>query len=261
MEQIGSEVWDAVSRYYDDENNFTDDVDMYVKLAGRKKNEILELGCGTGRIVIPLAEKGHPVTGIDFSEPMLNCARIKIGKCPPQAARRITLMLGDISNFSLDRQFDVVIIAFNSLLSVPGFRRQQAVLANAWNHLKPGGKLVVSVINPDLNVFSEKVPYVKHAGSWIDSRTGREIDCFEFDYFDLANQIIYGTKLYDEIDENGIVHRTKQIFEMRYFFSYELQLLLEQQGFRLSNVYGDYDFSSYGYNSPNMIFVAVRPKV
>ena len=260
MELKGSEIWDAVSKYYDDENTFTDDVDMFMKLAGRKRKEILELGCGTGRVLIPLAGEGHRATGIDFSLSMLERARAKIGELPRRTAGRIVLIAGDIAHFSLDRQFDLVIIAFNSLLSVPGFRRQQTVLANAWNHLKPGGKLIISVLNPDLNVFSERVPYVKHAGSWTDSITGKDVDCFEFDYFDLANQIIYGTKLYDEIGENGIVHRTKQIFEMRYFFSYELQLLLEEQGFQLSNLYGDYDFSSYGDGSPNMIFESIRPK-
>ncbi len=260
MKQTDSGTWDAISRFYDDENNFTDDIDLYLALAGRTRRDVLEMGCGTGRILIPFAEYGHRITGIDFSEPMLERARKKIHNLPERTGRKITLLTGDISDFSLRKKFDFVFIAFNSLLAISGFRRQQAVLVNAWNHLKADGKLVISVLNPDLHVFSERVPYVKHAGSWVDSETGREVDCFEFDYFDLANQIIFGTKLYDEIDENGLVHRTKQVFEMRYFFSYELQLLLEQQGFRIRNLYGDYDRSAFTDNSPTIIFEAVRPK-
>lgn len=248
------EMWDVISPFYDDENNFSDDADMFLKMAGKLRGEVLELACGTGRILIPFAQAGYTITGLDFSEKMLDRGREKIVRLPKNVQKRISLVHADMTDFQLSKKFAFIFIGFNSLLTVIDFRKQEKVIRLITEHLKPGGRVGVSVINPDLGVFSEKVPYVKHAGTWIDSATGHTVDCFEFDYFDLANQFIYGTKLYDEIDDQSIVRRTRQVYEMRYFFSYELQLLLEKQGLKVLNIYGDYSMKPFTEKNPYIIF-------
>lgn len=104
---------------------------------------VLELGVGTGRLALPLAEAGHQVTGVDASSEMLDRLVARPG------AEAVTVVQGDFCTVDAGGPFDVTLIAFSTLFLVPSQGGQLACLANAREHLRPGGFLVVEAFVPD----------------------------------------------------------------------------------------------------------------
>ncbi|MBM0232581.1 methyltransferase domain-containing protein [Micromonospora sp. STR1_7] len=109
--------------------------------------DLLELGVGTGRVALPLAAKGLSVTGVDASVQMLDLLAAKPG------GQQIQRVLGDFTDVRVDRQFGVVYIVFNTLLSLPTQEDQVRCLRNAAEHLVRGGALVVQAFVPDVARF------------------------------------------------------------------------------------------------------------
>ena len=89
-------------------------VGLYLNLAEAAGPPVLELACGTGRLVCRFARAGFQVTGLDFSQAMLDVARQNVAYFPPHARRRVTLLRADMSDFSLDDQFGLIVLADNS---------------------------------------------------------------------------------------------------------------------------------------------------
>ena len=110
-------VFDGWSDIYDKVYAWkSDDIQFYVDQARISGGPILELGCGTGRITIPIAMAGLEIIGLDNSGKMLETAKAKISKIPG-IEKNIELIDGDMTTFSIDRQFSLIIIPFNGFLS------------------------------------------------------------------------------------------------------------------------------------------------
>lgn len=134
--------WAAV---YDDVHEGMVDTDATV--AGlaelvRPAAAVLEYAAGTGRLAIPLAERGHDVVAVEISEPMLEQLRAKPG------ADRVTAVLGDMTTVALGRTFDLAFLAFNSILALGTQEDQVRLFANAAEHLHPGGRFALEVVVP-----------------------------------------------------------------------------------------------------------------
>ena len=104
----------------------------------------LEFGIGTGRVALPLAQRGVPVHGIDLSEAMLARLRAKPG------AEEIELMVGDFATTTVDRTFSLVYLVANTIMNLTTQDEQVACFANAARHLEPGGCFVIEVAVPGL---------------------------------------------------------------------------------------------------------------
>jgi len=125
------------------------DVPFWVEKAREYGDPVLELACGTGRVAIPLAKEGFHVTGIDVSHPMLTEARRKSAS----EGVRIEWIRADIRSFELGTRFGLVFIAANSLLHLLSLNELEACLACVRQHLAPGGRFVLDVFVPDLDVL------------------------------------------------------------------------------------------------------------
>ena len=104
----------------------------------------LELGIGTGRIALPLAQRGVRVHGIDLSEAMVARLRAKPG------AEQIGVTIGDFATATVDGHFSVAYLVFNTIMNLTTQDQQVACFQNAAAHLKPGGCFVIEVGVPDL---------------------------------------------------------------------------------------------------------------
>lgn len=124
-------------------------VDFLADLAG--DGAALELGIGTGRIALPLAERGVPVHGIDLSEAMVAQLRAKPG------GDQIPVTIGDFATATVDGEFSLAYVVFNTIMNLTTQEDQVACFANAAAHLEPGGCFVVEVGVPrgaPLEVFA-----------------------------------------------------------------------------------------------------------
>lgn len=120
------------------------DIGFYARLGGGSGASILELGCGTGRVAIGLAELGCNVVGVDIAEAMLYRAKLKCERLPSDIARRITLLRGDMTAIEIGRHFDAVIVPFHGFAHLDSAARARGLAAIA-RHLRPGGRAALHV--------------------------------------------------------------------------------------------------------------------
>lgn len=249
--------FDRFARFYDlDYEPFQDDVALYLGFAERTGGPLLELGCGTGRLALPLAEAGFEVTGVDMSPRMLDVARAKVEAAG--LGDRITLLEADMRDVQLPQQYRLAFIAINSFMHLTTTEDQMAALQTWRRLLLPGGLLVIDVDNPDPRHLLEADGRLDLQGRWFDPETGATVLKHMSRTLDAARQLQHVLFIYDEVFPDGQMRRTLAPFQARYLYRFEGELLLDKAGFTPERVYGSYDLDPYGSDSERMIFVARR---
>ena len=250
--------FDIYARFYDpDLGDLDTDIRMYEQFAARCDSPILELGCGTGRVLIPLARLGYRITGVDASAAMLERARDKVAE--EDLTERVTLVEQEMGELELEERFNLAFAALNSFAHLHATDDQLAALARIRRHLNPGGLLVLDMFNPDMGRLLASRGQVALARVMEGPGTGQRTMRFTTDEVDLGRQIIHTTYIVDEIDAGGQVKRTLFPFSLRYVFRYELELLLRHAGFEIEAIYGSYDLDELSGDSEKLIAVARRP--
>ena len=250
--------FDLYARFYDlDFGDRDDDLLLIQEFAARCGPPILELACGTGRALLPLARAGYQVTGVDLSAAMLEIARHKVAAAG--LADRVTLVQQDMRQLALEGRFSLAFITFNSFAHLLTTDDQLAALTRIRAHLHPGGLLLLDLFNPDLVLLLEARGQVVLDRVMTDPDTGHRLIRFHTQTVDLGRQILHVTFIVDEVDGQGGVRRTLFPFSMRYLFRGELELLLRHAGFELEALYGSYDLEEFSGESERMIAVARQP--
>jgi SAM-dependent methyltransferase len=221
---------------------------------------VLELGCGTGRVLLPTAHAGIEITGLDLSEPMLDRIRGKLAAEPKDIRRRVALVRGDIRSFDLGRRFRLVTLPFRPFQHLLTVEEQLGCLGCIGRHLAPGGRLILDVFHPSLEALCRRTPTaVNESRAASKLPDGRAIKGFDrVMAIQRAEQYLEVEIAYELTAPDGSVERLVQSFPMRYFFRYEAEHLLARCGFGVAALYGDYDRSTFVDASPEMIFVAEK---
>lgn len=142
---LSGPFYDVVARF---DPTLQGEVDYYAGLIA-SGSWVLELGCGTGRITLPLAERDLAVVGLDLASNMLAAAQAKHAKASPEIQARTAFVRGDMTQFDLNHEFDAVIAPFFGFSHLPrGGPRRKAMEAIA-RHLRPGGVAAIHAILPD----------------------------------------------------------------------------------------------------------------
>jgi len=250
--------YDVYAQFYDLEfGGLSDDLLMIQQFAARCGSPILELACGTGRLLLPLAREGYQVTGIDVSPAMLEAARHKIEA--EDLGDRITLVEQDMRELDLPVRFQLAFVAVNSFMHLLNTEDQLAALRRIRAHLNPGGLLLLDLFHPDLNRLLDSRGQVALDRESTEPETGQRLMRFSTQKVDIAQQTIHVTYILDRMDGEGRIQRTLFPFSVRYLFRYELELLLRHAGFEIEAIYGSYDLDDFGCESEKMIAVARRP--
>jgi SAM-dependent methyltransferase len=243
------ELYDYIPMY-----NSRDDVNFYVDLC-REMDEVLELGCGTGRVLVAAAEAGCAVTGLDNSEHMLARCRAKADGLCKLVRDRITLVQADMTNFQLGRNFRLAIVPFRPIQHLATTREQLSFLRCVHEHLQPGGRLVFDVFNPNLTLLAcpinpDEIEDTPELTLPDGRRLRRSFRMLQKRYADQCTdcELIY------YLEGRRIV----QCLTTRHFFRFELEHLLGRSGFEVTALYGEFDATPFADNSPEMIFIAAR---
>lgn len=234
----------------------SEDIPFYVDEALRCGGPVLELGCGTGRVTLPLAQAGVDVTGLDSSAGMLRVARRK-AKAAGIAAGSVTWTKRDMLTFSLGRRFSLVILPFNSFLDLLTVQEQKACLERVKAHLAPGGRLVFDIFVPDMENLTEASGALVHAWDTTVPETGGRMVVWDQSGFDNHNQLINARLVLDQVTQTGEVERRLyREFQIRYMHRFEAQHLLEACGFRILDLFGDFARGPFDEDSAEMVWVA-----
>ncbi|MCU0494632.1 MAG: class I SAM-dependent methyltransferase [Chloroflexaceae bacterium] len=244
---------DFVDYYEADVGDFTEDIPFYIEMARRSGGPLLELMCGTGRVLLPLAEEGYQITGVDLSQPMLALASRKCAEAG--VSERVALLHGDVRTLELPaRHFPLAFVAVNSFMHLTEVKDQLAALATIRAALTRKGTLVLDLFNPDPAAMLREDSRLTLERSF--ELHGRQVTKFVAIDSDIARQVNYMTHIYDATDANHQMTRRTMRFSLRWFYRYELEHLLVRAGFNLRAVYGSYDLDDYHSGSPRLLAVA-----
>ena len=235
-----SDYWDAESAAtYDESSAFMFEpevldpaVDFLAALAG--DGAALELAIGTGRVAIPLVERGVRVAGIELSQPMTDALHRKRADIP--------VVVGDMATARVEGEFSLVYVVWNSIGNVRTQAEQVATFRNAARHLAPGGRFVVELWVPGIRRFppgQAAVPF--HVG---DSHVG-------FDTYDMATQ--EGTSHhYRRHDDDTVTYGASNF---RYIWPAECDLMAQLAGMELERRAADWHGAPFTNDSESHVSV------
>jgi len=249
-----------IADYYDESpvvKGRVQDVAFYRDAAREFGDPVLELGCGTGRITMALAEAGKRITELDLSERMLERAVKKRAALRVEARERVQLVQGDMTRFDLGEKFRLVIIPFRPLQHLLEVRQQLDCLECVRKHLAPGGRLVLDVFQTDAERMHDPVHMREMQVTEYRTTDGRQVRITErVERFHRAVQRNDVEMIFSITHQDGRRERLVFAWPLRYFFRYEVEHLLARCGFAVAAEFGDFDRTTIRDDSPEMIFVA-----
>jgi ubiquinone/menaquinone biosynthesis C-methylase UbiE len=229
------------------------DVEWYCQRAVQAGGPVLELGCGTGRITLPLAEAGVNVVALDASQTMLAALNAKVARHSPAVRARIRLIEGDMRTFELPERFALIIAPFRALLHNVTEADQLACLERVRQHLLPGGRFAFNVFHPSLEYMAQHAGPLAGVWRWAGTYrlpTGGFVVRSEATRYDTVHQVIHSLLRYDEYSaEGGLTKSSLQRSELAYLYPSDIRRLLAQTGFVDLTMNGDFngrDFSRDG---------------
>ncbi|HEY6740674.1 MAG TPA: class I SAM-dependent methyltransferase [Actinopolymorphaceae bacterium] len=240
------EIWDTeAARRYDTPGTgmFAPEVlgptvDLLAGLAG--DGRALEFAIGTGRVAVPLAERGVPVTGIELSRPMVEQLRTKVDE------ETIPVVIGDMATATAPGTYTLVYLVFNTISNLQTQAEQVECFRNAARHLEPGGRFVIELWVPELRRLPPGVPAT--------------VGLVEPGY------ILLDT--YDTLRQHVVSHHFRfgdgtqaELFRSphRYIWPSELDLMAQLAGFELEHRYADWDGSEFTAESPSHVSIYRLP--
>lgn len=238
---------------------FEADLPLYQELAREQGRNVLEVACGSGRVLVPLARAGLKVVGVDISPHMLALARAKL-----DGSNVAELVQADMRSFELQQHdFDLAIIAVKSFAYLTEASEQLACLRRVHDHLRPGGLLAMDLMHPHLDWLSaasgsmrdDLLQRVSDQG-WTLSRVESVVST------DLARQVRVIRSIYERIDDQGSVLEKRFVeWPYRWMHRFEAEHLLSRAGFEVEHVYGGYQREPFTAQSSAMVFIARKPAI
>jgi SAM-dependent methyltransferase len=227
-----------------------EDLKFWLELANRYGDPVLELGCGTGRVMIPLAQAGHTVFGLDRNRAMLQVLKEKLAL--PWAART-RIFQADATGFNLAQKFGLILFPCNTYSTLPEAGRAQC-LRRVRRHLASGGVFVASTVNPQVVFDLPQSSYTEVEEIFPDPESGDPIQASSS--WERRGNLFHVAWHYDHLKENGEVERvtlriTHELKDASGYFEE-----MRDCGLKPAGVYGDFDFSPYEPDSPYLIMFA-----
>lgn len=235
------------------------EIEFYRALAAQSTGGVLEVGCGTGRVTLRLAESASPLVGLDLSPAMLESARAK--------SQSIRWVEGDMRHFDLGESYGLILIPGHSFQHLLTADDQLACLACLFRHLRPGGTLVVHLDHQDLQWLAGLPATVgsqfKPAPEIVDQVSGHRFDVRKAWSYEPSTQT---ATVVSEVQEHGAqgerlgFWRTEPL-RLHCVFRVEMEHALRHAGFEAVEVFGGFERQPLGDDSREMIWQARRPLV
>jgi len=243
---------------YDFEYIETYDIPLYIECARRFGTPVLELGSGTGRVSIPLAEAGFEVVGLEASPLLIDLCRKKMA-FSLEAQLPISIVKADMAEFDLGKTYPLIIIPINTFL-ILDHKGQQSCLECCRKHLADGGSLVIDVFNPfgpsrNLVEANKTGGAEKLFSTRPHPQTGLPVNRYVSQKADIPNQQVYIDNVYEEQGEKS-KRRWSFTEKLRFVYSSELEVMLNEAGLEIFRILGWYDGRPFDQSSEQMIFIA-----
>ena len=226
-----------------------DDVEFYKHIIDAGKSA-LELGAGTGRLAFPLLRNEVEYYGLDLSQEFCKYTKDKL----LSKEHKDQIIYGDMRSFKIDKKFDYIFIAFNTLLHILTNQDAQKCFRCIRKHLKPGGEFIFDIVNPHpmfLYRSSEKILVM----DFKDSMSDEIIEIYESCKYEPISEICDISWEYRY--KSGMKKSKRFDYKMRMYFPDTINRLLIENNFKIKDMYGDYDMGSFGLESHVQIYRCV----
>lgn len=248
------ELWALIYDQYN-QGRYQSELSFYAAEVKDCRGPVLEAACGTGMILLPLLERGVDIYGFDVSAEMLDVLYAKATSAGIEDIRtRVSRQ--DMRDFHYKRQFETVIIPARSFLHLAEQEDQIASLRTIYNHLKPGGRLLLNFFNPRLDLIIERADpgaSFRPLATFTDPQSGQPIELLARQINDIPGQIQHITWRFER---GNSVHETTM--QVRWIYREEFKLLLRLGGFARWELYGDFDKSALGSDAWEMVWIAEK---
>jgi SAM-dependent methyltransferase len=229
----------------------TEDIPFWLELAAQVGDPVLELGCGTGRVLVPLVQAGYHCVGLDHDLSMLKFIQANID---PQLQPTPNLIMADISRFNLAVQFPLIILPCNTLSTLEEVQRKSC-LGCVRRHLATGGLFAVSLPNPESLGSLPARSAIELEDGFILPQTSNPVQVSST-WRRMKNTFCL-TWIYDHLLPDGTVDRLKVETIHQLIPAVEYINDIQDAGMRVTDVFGDFDRSVYTSDSPALIILAI----
>ena len=255
--------YQAIAAWYDVEHDrVTEDIECYQELivqADLRAPAILEVGCGTGRVLARLAAAGYTVTGVDPSDAMRQrCAR-RMAALPERISRRVRLLAGDAEHLPLgeQEQFDLALFTLNTFAHLLTMSARHTALTEVAAHLRPGGLLLLDLDLLGTRRLAETAGQLWWRGTWpLPENNAVLLSHLMTAAPSSAPGVLDVTHFYDAHDQGSEVRRSISRMSLALLSKGEVEVGLQYAGFAVDEVYGGYDLSPWEDTAGRAIFVA-----
>jgi len=255
--------YDAWAEYYDLVfRGLPGEAEFYVGQAARSTGPVLELGCGTGRLAIPMAMCGAHVTGVDISEAMLAGARAKAASVGPVEGR-LELVAGDMRAIGLGRTFACIVMAYRTFMHLLTPDDQRRCLRSVHEHLEQGGVFILNMWAPKPSLIAPQLKQPEgtllFGGQYSMPGQDRELVHYCASSYDEFAQRLHEEHFLQEIDREGTVLRSLVLpLDRTWIYNREFAHLAEACSFEVEVLFGDFDCNPFTAESTEMIWVLRR---
>jgi SAM-dependent methyltransferase len=238
-------LYEIGAKYYDgayQNNPNLEDVPFYLDLARRYGGPVLEIACGTGRVLLEIARKGIEIWGVDFSKEQLAILHSKLQKEPEQTRNRVNIVKDDMRTFSLGRKFPLVIIPFRPMQHMYTIEDQISALSAAQAHLLPEGVLAFDVFYPNYAALLQPLGEESFELEWqVPEHAGGVVRrYFRRTKVDFLQQFFEGEFVYRTFEGDRVVKEERADLKLGYYTYPQLLLLFRHCGLEIVKQYGDF---------------------
>jgi len=254
------DTYHVIAKYYDGAYAAKQDlVDLpfYLDLAEQSRGPVLEIACGTGRVLLPIARKGIDICGVDNSQPMLEVLNQNLASEPQDVRARITVHQGDMRTFRLNLKFPLVMIPFRPMQHMFTVEDQAAALKTAAAHLTDTGILALDVFYPKFEMIwtrvGEEVPEMEWTLPSDPTKLVRRF--FRKDAIDKINQIFSFTFIFRTYQSGDLILEETEAFHLGYYTYPHLRALFKLAGLEPVAEYGSFAKTPLDNSAEQMIFL------
>ncbi|UCZ54166.1 class I SAM-dependent methyltransferase [Bacillus shivajii] len=246
---IPDNLYKQTAKYYDyDPRNIVkEDLAFYEMMAEKFKGPILELACGTGRVLLHLVAKGYQMTGVDRSEAMLEVLNEKLAKRSLEQQKRANIVQGSMTDFTFHSPFPLIVIPFRSFQILEEEKDQRSCLQSVYSALDDHGRFILHIFRPK-GVLDESWVYPERV-QWevFNSKTNeRVIKTDKGVSIDVTKQRLVAEQVYKVTKDDGSYFELPQHISLTYYYEEQIRELLESEGFIIEEIRNGFDM-----NNPN----------
>ena len=255
-----TEYREISAKHYDEAYAVKDDVvdqEFYVGLARQIGGPMLELACGTGRILLPIAREGIAIHGVDLSVAMLNVLRKKLQHEPKDVRELVSVAEGDIRSYRSNREYPLVIIPFRPLQHMYTVEDQLAALKTAAFHLESDGILAFDVFFPKFESIGSGIGEELLELEWqVKSEPGKVVRRYlRKESIDKINQNFTATFIFRSYQDGKLVHEETEPLKMSYYTYPHLRALFLLADLEIVEEYSSFARTPLDNNAREMIFL------